>query len=86
MEFSAITWGKKRVQKMCTLRTKKIIEKIKEKLNRDFPSDSMAKNPPANARDQLSIPYLGRSRMPPSNQARAPQLLSLCLEPVRCNF
>ena len=35
------------------------------------------KNPPANARDMGSIPGLGRSHMPWSNQACVPQLLSL---------
>ena len=37
----------------------------------------MVKNPPANAGDTGSIPGPGRSHMPRSNQARAPQLLSL---------
>ena len=37
----------------------------------------MVKNPPANAGDMGSIPGLGRSHMPWSNSARAPQLLSL---------
>ena len=37
----------------------------------------MVKNPPANAGDMGSIPGLGRSHMPQSNEARAPQLLSL---------
>ena len=32
----------------------------------------------ANAGDTGSIPRLGRSHMPQSNQARAPQLQSLC--------
>ena len=43
----------------------------------DFPGGSVVKNPPANAGDTGSIPGLGRSHMPRSNQARAPQLLSL---------
>ena len=38
----------------------------------------MVKNPPANAGDTGSNPGLGRSHMLQSNQARAPQLLSLC--------
>ena len=38
----------------------------------------MVKNPPPNAGDTGSIPGLGRSHMPQSNQARAPQLLSPC--------
>ena len=37
----------------------------------------MAKNPPANARDTGSSPGPGRSHRPRSNEARAPQLLSL---------
>ena len=37
----------------------------------------MVKNPPANAGDTGSSPGPGRSHMPQSNQARAPQLLSL---------
>ena len=38
----------------------------------------MVKNPPASAGDTGSSPDPGRSHMPRSNQARAPQLLSLC--------
>ena len=38
----------------------------------------MDKNPPANAGDTGSITDLGKSHMPHSNQAHAPQLLSLC--------
>ena len=38
----------------------------------------MVKNPPANAGDMGSIPGPGRSHVPRSNEARAPQLLSLC--------
>ena len=46
----------------------------------------MVKNPPANAGDTGSIPGLGRSHMPWSNWARAPQLLKPAhLEPVLCN-
>ena len=37
----------------------------------------MIKNPPANAGDTGSSPGPGRSHMPRSNIARAPQLLSL---------
>ena len=37
----------------------------------------MVKNPPANAGDKGSSPGLGSSHMPRSNEARAPQLLSL---------
>ena len=45
---------------------------------RDFPGGAVVKNPPANAGDTGSSPGLGRSHVPRSNQARAPQLLSLC--------
>ena len=40
------------------------------------PGDPVVKNPPANAGDMGSIPAPGRSHMPQSNKARAPQLLS----------
>ena len=55
--------------------------KPKEKRTGDgcpFSGGSVVENPPANARDTDSIPDPGRSHMPRSNQARAPQLLSLC--------
>ena len=42
-----------------------------------FPGGAVVKNPPANAGDTGSSPGLGRSHMPRSNWARAPQLLSL---------
>ena len=42
-----------------------------------FPGGAVVKNPPANARDTGSSPGPGRSPMPRSNEARAPQLLSL---------
>ena len=58
----------------------------------------MVKNPPANAGDTSSSPGPGKSHMPQSNEAHAPQLLSLssrahvpqllkpaCLEPVLCS-
>ena len=38
----------------------------------------MVGNPPANARDMGLSPGPGRSHMPRSNWALAPQLLSLC--------
>ena len=38
----------------------------------------MVKNPPANAGDTGSSPGPGRSHMTWSNEAHAPQLLSLC--------
>ena len=43
-----------------------------------FTSDSVVKNPPANAGDTSSIPGPRRSHMPWSNRALEPQLLSLC--------
>ena len=42
-----------------------------------FPGCAVVENPPANAGDMGSIPGPGRSLMPRSNWARAPQLLSL---------
>ena len=42
-----------------------------------FPGGAVVKNPPANAGDMSSSPGPGRSHMPQSNEARAPQLLSL---------
>ena len=44
---------------------------------RGFPGGAVVKNPPANARDTGSSPVPERYHMPWSNQARAPQLLSL---------
>ena len=43
----------------------------------DFPGGAVVKNPPANAGDMGSSPGLGRYHMLRSNQAHAPQLLSL---------
>ena len=43
----------------------------------DFPGGTVVKKPPANAEDTGSSPGLGRSHMPRSNEAHAPQLLSL---------
>ena len=45
---------------------------------RDFPGGAVVKNLPANAGDMGSSPGPGRSHMPRSKWARAPQLLSLC--------
>ena len=42
-----------------------------------FPGGEVDKNMPANAGDTGLIPGPGRSHMPRSNYARAPQLLSL---------
>ena len=51
-----------------------------------FPGGAVVKNPPANARDMGSSPGPGKSHMPRSNKARAPQLLKPArLEPVLCN-
>ena len=44
----------------------------------DFPGGTVVKNPPANAGDMGSSPGSGRSHMPQSNKAHAPQLLSPC--------
>ena len=41
----------------------------------DFPGGAVVKNPLANAGDMGSIPGLGRSHMPWSNEVCAPQLL-----------
>ena len=43
----------------------------------DFPGGAVVKNPPANAGDTGSSPAPGRSHMLWSNEAPAPQLLSL---------
>ena len=50
---------------------------LSRKANKGFPGGAVVKNPPANAGDTGSSPGLGRSHMPWSNKARAPQLLSL---------
>ena len=46
-----------------------------------FPCGSVVKSPPANAGDIGLIPDLGRSHMPRSIEARAPQLQNLCSRP-----
>ena len=43
-----------------------------------FPGGAEVKNPPAKAGDTGSSPGPGRSHMPRSNKALAPQLLSMC--------
>lgn len=43
-----------------------------------FLDSSVVKNPPVGSVDTSSIPDSGRSHMPRGNEARAPQLLSLC--------
>ena len=50
---------------------------VKHSRERDFPCGAVVKNLPASAGDTGSIPGWGRSHMLQSNQARAPQLLSL---------
>ena len=82
----------------CLLRTIMVKSMKKNVYIWGFPGGSMVKNAPSNAGDLGSIPSLGRSHMLQSNQACAPQLLSLCsrawdpqllslhtLEPVLCN-
>ena len=44
----------------------------------NFPSGTLDNNPPASSGDTGLIPGPGRSHMPWSNQARVPQLPSLC--------
>ena len=53
-----------------------VVTHIKHK-RRDFPGGAVVKNLPANAGDTSSSPGPGRSHVPRSNEARAPQLLSL---------
>ena len=59
----------------CLLCCLKLTQKKKKS---DFPGGTVVKNPPATAGDMDLIPGPGRSHMPRSNKARAPQLLSLC--------
>ena len=49
-----------------------------ERQIQSFPGGAVVKNPPANAGDMGSSPGPGRSHMPRTNEAHAPQLLSLC--------
>ena len=49
----------------------------KEVVHGGFPDGAVVENLPANAGDTGSSPGLGGSRMPQSNWAREPQLLSL---------
>ena len=51
---------------------------LNEKEVLGFPGGTVVENPPANAGNTGSSPGPGRSHMPRSNSARAPQLLSLC--------
>ena len=57
------------------LKEKKKLLKLSN--DQDFPGGAVVKNPPANAGDTGSSPGPGRSHIPRSNWARAPQLLSL---------
>ena len=52
-------------------------KKKKSYQDRGFPGGAVVENPPVNAEDTGSSPGPGRSHMPRSNEARAPQLLSL---------
>ena len=55
--------------------------------NQSFPGGSVVKDLADTAGDMGSIPGLGRSHMPQSNEAREPQLLSLrALEPMNCRY
>ena len=47
-------------------------------LSGDFPSVSVAGNPPADAGDMGSVPGLGGFHIPLGSQAHAAQLLKLC--------
>ena len=49
----------------------------RKKTNSGFLRGTLVKNPPANAGDTGLSTGLGRSHVPQSNKARAPQLLSL---------
>ena len=49
------------------------------KCSRGFPGGAVVESLPANAVDTGLSPGLGGSHMPRSNQAREPQLLSLCV-------
>ena len=50
---------------------------VNNQLSRASPGGSVARHPPANIGDTGSIPDLGRSHIPRSSQAWAPQLLRL---------
>ena len=50
---------------------------IKNRQFRGFPGGAVVESPPANAGDTGSSPGLGGSRVPRSDWAREPQLLSL---------
>ena len=48
------------------------------KTRQDFPGGAVVKNPPSSAGDTGLSPAPGRFHIPQSNEACAPQLLSLC--------
>ena len=54
-----------------------IFNRLKPTKIQGLPGGAVVKNPPADAGDTGSSPGPGRSFMPRSNEARAPQLLSL---------
>ena len=62
-----------------------------KQITKDFPGDTMDRNPPANAGDMGSIPALGKFHMPQSmhhnhlNCAAEPVMKPTCLELMLCN-
>ena len=56
--------------------------KTVKKLAEGFPGTSVVKNLAANAGDTRSIPDLGRSHVPRSNKARAPNYGTSAVEPT----
>ena len=50
-----------------------------------FPGGPGVKNPPADAGDTSSVPGLGGSHMPQSNEARAPQVRRMCSRARGCS-
>ena len=65
-------------QQKLTQHCKSTMLQLKKKKVLGFPGGAVVNNPPANAGDEGSSPGPGSSHMPRSNEARAPQLLSLC--------
>ena len=57
---------------------RELITRLHKDLYMDFPGGAVVENPPANAGDTGSSPGPGRSHMPRSNEALAPQLRSPC--------
>ena len=72
---------------ICLTKVKQMCLKINFLENlQGFPGGAVFKNLPANAGDTSSSPGPGRSHMPRSSEARAPQLLKpVHIEPVLCN-